>query len=249
MPRPMAMKNIKNMKISNEVLLIIGLIIVLVLINQNPLLSAVISFFIIYMITFATTRDFTKSLLTALLIMLVGLLWNRNSNAEGMSVEGMENQDTDETSEPTEPTESTETSEPINNIEDAIGNIEASNALTDDDSEYFTDEVTKEEMGVNPEDLMTPDMTLEDKKKRKSELLDDDPIDAMSPSQVQRELYRHIDVSKQLKQAIENLAPVLQQGTGVLKAFEDLKMKGGKGKGGGDSFADNLRQLDKLIGQ
>lgn len=252
-----------NMKISQEALMLIGLIIVLIVINQNPMLSAVVAFFIVYMIAFTTTRDFTKSFLAAILIILLGLMWRHSNLSKESFYEGMENQENDhsnpnqivridetqiteeEDSEPNQ-TEDNEHENHINKLVD--GSATGHSGLSLDDVEYFNDdEVTAESAGIDPNDIISPDLDVEGSKKEKknSELLNDKPINALNPAEVQREMFRHINVTKQLTEALENLSPVLQQGQGVLKAFENLKM--GKGSGA-KSFADNLRDMDKLLG-
>lgn len=254
-----------NMKISQEALLLIGLIIILIVINQNPMLSAVVAFFIVYMVAFTTTRDFTKSFLAAILIMLMGLMWRRNNLSKEFFFEGMENQTDEESnnsnSNPNQivridETQITEETEPSSNEDESENDINklidgsatGNSGLSSDDIEYFnSDEVTNDSMGIDPNDIISPDLDNEKVKKEKnnSELLSNKPINAMNPAEVQREMFRHINVTKQLTEALENLSPVLQQGQGVLKAFENLKM--GK-KSGAKSFADSLRDIDSLLG-
>lgn len=253
-----------NMKISQEALLLIGLIIILIIINQNPMLSAVVAFFIVYIVAFTTTRDFTKSFLAAILIMLLGLMWRRSNLSKEFFYEGMKNQSDDENdninsnpnqivridetqiTEETEPSNEDESESNINKLID--GSATGNSGLSSEDVEYFNgDEVTSDSMGIDPNDIISPDLDDEKAKKEKSnsELLADKPINAMNPAEVQREMFRHINVTKQLTEALENLSPVLQQGQGVLKAFENLKM--GKNSGA-KSFADNLRDIDSLLG-
>ena len=46
----------------------------------------------------------------------------------------------------------------------------------------------------------------------------------MSPVQAQKELFRLVDTSKMLKDTIQQLTPVLNEGQQIMKAFQQLNL-------------------------